>query len=118
MYIWRVENEDKCGCYSIHDIELEDMYIKHSIDYEKYPRPKEDIGINRDINSDEICGFKTQEQALNWFDEEDLKLLSELGFTLKKVYVDKITAIGEKQVLAIRQKTSLSNLPEYLYKKI
>lgn len=101
MYIYRVEDKDGNGCYVNHNPELEDMYIKHS-NNDNTPRPLCDRGINRDIYHCEICGFLTKTQALKWFDSDDLILLHELGYKIKKVSVAKITAIGEKQVLAIQ----------------
>jgi len=101
-YIYRVEDELGQGCYSAHLPELETMYEIHSFNGVNYPRPQEDIGIQRKAEEKEVCGFKDIEQALCWFTEADLSLLNAYGFKLKKVEVDMITEIGEKQVLAIR----------------
>jgi hypothetical protein len=99
--IYRVEDENGQGCYSAHLPELERMYARHAFNGVNYPRPQEDKGIEMKPEKDEFCGFKNIEQALSWFTEEDLKLLKRYGFELKKVEVEAITAVGEKQVLAI-----------------
>ena len=101
-YIYRVEDELGQGCYSAHLPELERMYENHAYNFPNYPRPQEDIGIKRIAEEKEVCGFKDIEQALCWFTEADLSLLNAYGFKLKKVEVEAITAIGEKQVLAIK----------------
>lgn len=106
-YIYRVEDENGEGCYSCHLEDLEKMYNRHTFNGINYPRPQEDIGIQRTTKEFEICGFKDMEQALSWFTEEDLKLLNACGFKLKKVAVLLITAVGEKQVLAIRKEKAL-----------
>jgi hypothetical protein len=105
--IYRVEDENGQGCYSCHFEKLEKMYSRHVFDGINYPRPQEDKGIKKFPEPDEICGFKNIEQALSWFTEEDLKLLKRHGFELKKVEVEAITAVGEKQVLAVRKEKVL-----------
>ena len=100
--IWRVENIDGDGCYTSHLPELEDFYINHKEDYFTRPLTTEDIGIKRNINENEICGFISKKQAKKWFTQEDLKILLPFGFELKQVEVKTITALGECQILAIR----------------
>lgn len=100
MFIWRVENDLGMGCYYSAD-ETKDILERHT-DPVTHPEPKDDRGIKRNLKLGEICGFLTEEQALNWFDKKELELLIALGYTLKKVKVSQIIAIGEKQVLARR----------------
>lgn len=101
MYIWRVEDDYGQGCYQAHLPELEDMYTKHKNPF-KYPTPYKDNYILRVPIEEEICGFKNIEQLKNWFNEDEIIMLKEVGFKIKKIEVKKITAYGEKQVLAIR----------------
>lgn len=97
--IWRVEDKDGIGCYQGHLPELERMYKKHN---KINPLPFKDKGIRREPRENEICGFINKEQAFKWFNKYELKNLKNLGFDLKEIKVAKITAIGERQVLAIR----------------
>lgn len=107
-YIYRVEDENGEGCYSAHLPELERMYIKHAdIGFPVYPRPIDDIGIQREIDNKEICGFASIGQALNWFSKYELRRMKKFGFELKKVEVEKITGYGVRQVLAIRKEKAL-----------
>lgn len=108
MKIWRVEDKNGIGCYQhITDHPHHyDIIIDHTENTPKdHPTPINDKGIGRFIDDDEICGFLNKEQAVKWFSERDLKELREAGFELKEVEVEKITAIGEKQILAIRCKS-------------
>lgn len=101
--IWRVEDEAGQGCYRDFGIKfLDRMMNRHDSNFTKYPIPEVDKGINRAIRPGEICGFINLEQALNWFSKYELKKLLCYGLELKEIEVKKITAIGEKQVLAIR----------------
>ena len=105
--IYRIENKKGNGCY----IDLEDGFSlamekmlgeNHSKPTKLTPMPHDDIGIERTPHNNEICGFVNLRQALNWFSQKELKVYRRLVFELKKVMVQKITAIGECQLLAIR----------------
>lgn len=104
MKIWRVEDIEGLGCYRHEAGEVADYFIeKHDKDIKgNHPTPELDIGIKRKMKSKEICGFKTLRQAKKWFTREDLTILKHFEFKLKKIKVSKITAIGKRQVLAIR----------------
>ena len=106
--IWRVENYKGRGPYSSMDDGhgnaysfFESSLSRHS-HIDGHPGPHQDRGIDRQIMSYEICGFLNEEQARNWFSPEELIWLQDRGFYLKQVKVSQITAIGRKQVLAIR----------------
>jgi hypothetical protein len=101
-YIYRVENDDGIGCYSCHFSELEAMYIRHKKTRRKRPLPQMDKGIDRNMTEAEICGFISLRQAEKWFTKNELNKLLFFGCSLKKVKISKITARGQKQVLAIR----------------
>jgi hypothetical protein len=108
VYIYRVEDENGEGCYSAHLPELERMYNKHAnIGLPVYPQPIDDVGIQMNPEPDEICGFKDKVQALSWFSKYELRRMKKFGFELKKVEVEAITAIGERQVLAVRQRQNV-----------
>ena len=103
MKIWRVENSDGQGCYRKFGIKFLDRLVnRHDRTCLKHPIPFNDIGIERGQETFEICGFIDKDQALNWFSKYELKKLAGIGFYLKEIEVAEITAIGEKQVLAIR----------------
>jgi len=97
--IVRVEDNMGMGCYVSH---MPLGFIDEHTKYNGHPRPEHDKGIERYMeNGVEICGFIDEEQAHNWFTEEELSAMEEYGFYLKEVLVNMISAIGEKQVLAI-----------------
>jgi hypothetical protein len=102
--IWRVENESGRGCYNAVNKTpgIWDIIVDHDITPEIHPQPILDKGICRPMKSEEICGFINLSGALDWFTIEDLKVLLDSGFKLKEIEVKEITAIGQKQVLAIR----------------
>lgn len=107
--IYRVENKKGFGCYygkcegAEGDLLYSHFFYSSDEDRAKHPLACEDEGIDRDIISGkEIFGFLNIEQARAWFTPSELNGLAKLGYALKKVIVQEITAIGEKQVLAIR----------------
>lgn len=101
--IWRVENNDGIGCYTFgHMPFIRRMIKRHNKNSIYNPLPCEDIGIERDTEENEICGFMDKLQALSWFNRYELKNLKVLGFELKEVKVTYITARGQRQVLAVR----------------
>ena len=106
--IWRVENSKGRGCYSsgddggikVYDF-LDSFLIRHASS-NGHPSPNMDVGIKRSMRPHEICGFISLEQASIWFSKEEIEWLNERGFYLKEVEVNKITAIGQYQILAQR----------------
>lgn len=106
MKIWRVEDEYGQGCYYAH---LPYNFIDNHTRENGHPRPEDDRGIKRGQKEEEICGFVSKEQAKKWFTQYELRCMREEGFDLKEIEVEKITAIGHTQVLAIRGK---ENTPE------
>jgi len=101
MFIYRIEDENGQGCYQNGVWEYNELG-EHNLNSEKYPLPQDDKGIDRYIEEIEITGFKDLRQLKNWFSLKEVKRLRRNGFTIKKVEVDTITALGNKQVLAIR----------------
>lgn len=99
MKIWRVENIDGIGCYRNRN--TKEILHRH-ITSRETPNPYEDIGINRSLKKNEICGFLNIEQARKWFNKIELIALKKIGYSLKQIEVLKITAIGKTQVLAIK----------------
>ena len=103
--IWRVENDTGEGCYQGIDSDLLHENDCNGIkDYndKEHPTPYRDKGIKREQYINEICGFKNLKQAKQWFTPSQYKWLARYDFTLKRISVQKIMAIGEYQVLAIR----------------
>ena len=100
--IWRVENKKGKGCYQTKHKLKKWLCCKHDGQADKYPPPICDVGIDRFPKESEICGFKDKKQAIKWFNNYELKKLKANGYELKEVEVEKITAIGEKQILCIR----------------
>ena len=106
-YIYRVENEKGKGCYrqlsysmdkALEKILGENFWYTNSIK----PAPEQDQKIARTPFPHEVCGFKDVRQALRWFKAREIRKLRLLGFELKKIKVQQITAIGETQVLAVK----------------
>lgn len=98
-YIYRVENNAGVGCYMGGLLGAHLSGFRH---LEKHETPYEDSGILRHAKADEICGFLTLEQAMSWFYPDDFKYMARHGYRLKRVGVKEITAVGQKQILAIR----------------
>lgn len=104
-HIYRIQNLKGESCYKwdyLRPIEKilnnpEWFYYHHN-----RPSPHQDKGINRLPFKHEICGFKNARQALKWFKAKEIKQMRRLGFNLVKVPVQKITAVGESQVLAVK----------------
>jgi hypothetical protein len=100
-FIYRVESDTGRGCYTDNkDICLEFALAHNSLN--GHPCPNQDKGIDRNMGNEEICGFISVRQFKQWFTKEERRALYEEGFKLKRIEVKEITAIGEKQVLAIR----------------
>jgi len=99
--IWRVENRDGYGPY-MGGTEEDWASEHHSVDTGR-PTPSSDNGIGRSPDYTEICGFISIHDVKKWFKKEELLNLYACGFRLKRVPVSEITAVGEKQVLAIRR---------------
>lgn len=104
MTIWRVENKEGIGCYRKETGFISEYFTKKHDEYKMstHPLPQLDKGINRNMISGEICGFRNLKQAKDWFTRIDLIILKHFGFRLKQVEVIQITAIGQKQVLAVK----------------
>jgi hypothetical protein len=102
-YIYRVENKRGNGAYRGYAPICNQLNSKHRDFNDKHPVPQFDKGIERHPIYEEISGFATKKQALKWFTKTELHDLALNGFYLKLVKVSKITARGEKQVLAIRE---------------
>lgn len=103
--IYRVENKKGNGCYRNLSDGLRkalDSVLGDIIFDVLRPLPYHDRGIERTPHNNEICGFENMDQLLKWFDLDDIFELHRFGFEVKKVLVQKVTAIGECQVLAIR----------------
>ena len=97
--IFRVENKHGGGCYTSGHFD-EDFEHNNS----EHPSPFNDIGIERPICREEICGFIDMKQVYNWFTQDELYIMEKDGYFLKEVEVEKITAIGQMQILAIKPK--------------
>lgn len=103
-YIWRVENKKGQGAYTYNGNNelMFDLWERHAQNWIKHPQLINETGIGRFPNKNEICGFISKQQAFNWFSKNDLILLKKVGYTLKRIKVRTISAIGKQQLLAIR----------------
>ena len=102
MKIWRIQNKDGIGPYSVATTEkspaVNEMQNNHNMKLDVYPSTYSDIGIKRCPSKRELHGFINESQMRNWFSEDDFQVLSEDGFEV--VVMDgEITAVGRNQVL-------------------
>jgi hypothetical protein len=111
-YIYRMSNASGIGCYQFMDDN--DFLQPHNADIENHPCPQFDRGILRHPEKYEICGFKSLTQLKKWFTLKEIKMLRENGFTIKKIHVASISAVGEKQVLAIIENTDVRTTEKQL----
>lgn len=105
MEIYRVENKNGRGCYSWETVSGIAQFLGEDwrVDYsDRRPKPEDDCGIERVMFAREICGWKDIRQALKWFSAKEFRIFKRFGYDLKKVVVEKITKVGECQVLAIK----------------
>ena len=103
--VWRVENEEGEGCYIDTDILLDYCHT----DENGRPNPRFDKGILRYPKQEELCGFESREQAIEWFDYGLLRVLYREGYRLKKFDNVNITARGQKQILFIKDILDLTS---------
>ncbi len=105
--IFRVEHKtDGGGCYGStrygeSDL-LDAMQDEHNSDLHDHPCPQNDRGILRPINNNEFCGFESMESLNQWFMEEEITELQQCGYEVIELNDVEITAVGEKQVLVIK----------------
>jgi hypothetical protein len=103
MFIYRMENERGVGPYR-KEGGLSDEFFEEVLEHHNRltgrPAPCEEF--KRDIKESEICGFNSLRQIVKWFKSWERKELKRVGFKIVKREVKKITAIGKKQVLAIK----------------
>lgn len=93
-YIYRVENDKGLGIYT-GCIGSEEAVLEKFLGEDfgkissKHPKPEHDTGIERLMHDNEICGFESLEQAMQWFSEYELKIFRMIKFYLKKIKVKK-----------------------------
>ncbi len=95
MMALRVQNKDGAGPYADSPQEL---FRQLNTDTAELPTPEYDIGIERFPYNNEYCGFNSQKQLKNWFDNDELELLESYGYYVVELDVT-ITAYGERQIL-------------------
>lgn len=104
-YIYRIENQKGESCYSYKYIDAIGVLLSDKTWNEiRLNRifPEYDNGIERKILKNEICGFVSVRQLLKWFKSWEIKRMKRLGFEVKRIPVQKITARGERQCLAVK----------------
>lgn len=101
--ILRVEHKDNHrGPYRDgHNGEVKEITNNHCFDLDLYPVPEDDIGIDRNPDPWELCGFKNVKQLREWFTNEELEILKRNDFIVRKLSLKdvKVTAVGERQLL-------------------
>lgn len=91
----RVQNERGTGPYGM-DSNM-DLMWRHCDDT-RHPPPQRDQGIDRRINTDEFCGFRSEAQLKEWFTDQEISMMVANGFRIVQVK-GLITAVGKKQLL-------------------
>jgi len=86
-----------CGYYSERSEDMENALMIHSEDMIKWPTSAKDIG--RFARVGERHGFINKKQLHNWFSKQDLKIMWDCGYYVRRYHDVTITAIGEKQIL-------------------
>ena len=97
-FVYRVENYQGEGPYT----SLGHRYWSdRSHDDDNHPSPQgESLNIYKEGY---ICGFISLRQLNDWFNQQELKKLKELGYTIHKVTPKKgSTLVGKKQAIFIR----------------
>jgi len=103
--ILRVEHKDtKQGPYSYYKSDLVNILTDNHCYGDNgynYPTPEKDIGIERDPHSYEFCGFKNISQLRAWFTEEEIDILKQENFIVKRSSLKdvEVTEVGERQIL-------------------
>lgn len=110
--IYRIEDKEGHGCY-IDGARQTNGLSHHDRDMNGHPTPLYDKGILRYVENKEFCGFKSLTQLKKWFTLKQIKRMRKNGYTIKKVFVDEITAYGEKQVLALIPQERLYQLSDW-----
>ena len=77
------------------------MFWMHCDDHMDHPNAIDDPGIRRGVNTDELFGFATWEQFIEWFTSEEIMLMACNGFYPTMIDVEP-TIVGEKQCLFVR----------------
>ena len=67
----------------------------------KHPSLIEDEGIQRMPEEDEVCGFASKRDIINWFTPFEIRGLIKLGYRIKIYYPSKVV-YGRKQYLFVR----------------
>lgn len=98
--VYRVQNSESRGPYqdAFDNTELKDMEFAHNSDRTGHPCPHYDPDINRPPKSEELCGFATIKQLLNWFSKAELFMMKDFGFKIIKLD-GHITAQSQTQIL-------------------
>jgi len=108
--VWRVEHPETGLGYYHHGEQFFDgsedgfadyMKIKddHDADMDNHPAPIFDDGFGGEgIRRNELSAFRDEEQLCEWFTDEELVLLMDLGFEIVQIPAENIR-YGDKQVL-------------------
>ena len=100
--VYRVENNKGKGPYTgVSPRVFENSFLNVHGRGNGHPTPLHDPLINRQATEGELCYFESIKQACEWFTPLEFFFMYKRGFTLREVEVQKITAVGQKQVLAI-----------------
>ena len=105
FYVWRVENEYGNGPYETLSTNNKEYFgINWHCSETGQPVPQEEFPY---IEYEDcfLYGFKTINQAYNWFSEEELSKLELYGYFLKRIKVFKIVHgnRNSKQIIFIRK---------------
>jgi hypothetical protein len=120
--VWRVEHpeHDRHGPYWLagaglsedrHLMEAyQEMYSRHCSDTIRHPNPSYDAGLEGEFwGRANLFGFRDAEQLCEWFSDEELVMLMDLGFQIVEVPAIDIR-YGDKQVIFRRTENEMQRV--------
>ena len=108
MIIYRIENERGIGPYNCIEAWVCDEYYHNSF---KHPTPCIDNIFDKIYDINEVrhefyCGFEKLYMLYNWFSDQELKNLKNMGFNIVEIEIDKKWVIFGKSKRQIMFKYS------------
>ena len=104
MIIYRIENDKGNGPYNCFNDWVIDKWNHNDLDH---PEPWEDYIFDKiyDMNEDILdfyCGFDKLYMLYNWFSDQELKNLKDIGYNIVEIEIDKNWVIfgkSERQIM-------------------
>jgi len=101
MLVYRVENKNGVGPYTgIRGIRhvLGRKHGRGGVHLRPLPQ---DDGITMEHHTALVCGFCTMTQLRYWFTPRDLRILADLGYTIRTYHTEDVL-VGGKQIMFLK----------------